>query len=530
MATTTTTTTSATPLSHSNPPPSLVIVVGTYDGVLAGWQQQQQHESVESDKMICKDDHHHDPMGSPLGLELSFATPVHQGSIRSLCLASSSSTTSSTTNTTTSTTCYPGTILSCGYDETLKTHDYRRHITCSGEITTPADFGTPTCASFAPPPSLSSSNQSTHCLVGFAHGKLVVYKKRDWSIQHVLTGHDGGIASLAVHPSGKLALTGGQSDGKLKLWDLVRGRLSYATKVVSGSGGGGSSSSTSSSRATSIDCLEFSLDGTMYGWCCGNHVTVRATDSGKDLLNVDLPSRANQITLLQGDQGVFVAVACNDGSLPVLAVHTIISSQDDDQPEERRAILAIEPVENNNNNAIAGEERFKCIQRLNGYRVVTANSAGVVSIMDLQGAVNMITTTDIRNEEADGDGNERSDSDNDQEGEELAVDIKESVRLGSGARITCLVAWYRDADLTLGVPNHDDDEEEEEEDEEMAVAVVDDDPSKRQASKETKGAKRKVGEIEMDSSTVKKARNLVRQANKLKKRKARKQKRKQAIE
>lgn len=160
--------------------PSLVIVAGTYDGVLAGWETQ---------------DH------GGHSLELTFATPIHQGSIRSLSLAAPSSPDK------------PGTILSCGYDEELKTHDWSKKLHSSGQVRTPADFGTPTCSAFAPP----TTAPSTHCLLGFSGGKIVVYKKRDWSIQHVLEGHNGGVASVAVHPTGRLALSGGKSDGKLKL-------------------------------------------------------------------------------------------------------------------------------------------------------------------------------------------------------------------------------------------------------------------------------------------------------------------------
>jgi protein MAK11 len=54
-------------------------------------------------------------------------------------------------------------------------------------------------------------------MLGFSGGKIVVYKKRDWSIQHVLEGHKGGVASVAVHPTGRIALTGGMIDGTLKL-------------------------------------------------------------------------------------------------------------------------------------------------------------------------------------------------------------------------------------------------------------------------------------------------------------------------
>ena len=322
----------------------------------------------------------------------------------------------------------------------------------------------------------------------------MIYKKRDWSIQHVLAGHDGGIASIAVHPTGKMAITGGHEDGKLKLWDLTRGRLAYVTKlppsVVNKQG---------KTRHDPVDSLEWSVDGSMYGWCCGNHITVKATDSGKDLLDTELPSRVNQIALMNGRQGVFVAAACNDGSLPVLAVQAI------DGEDERRAILAIEPADN----PVAGEERFKCIRMIDGYRVVTANSAGVVSIMNLEGAIRMIMTDE------DGEDNvvEESgdESSNDTQEEELAVDIVESVQLGSGARITSLSVWYN--------PVAADKREENDKTPTKEAEVVQD--TGKPQSKYYKGKKRNAV-VEMDSDTVEKARALVSQAEKIKKRRDRK--------
>jgi protein MAK11 len=432
-----------------------VIVAGTYDGVLAGWETQDR---------------------GGRSLELTFATPIHQGSIRSLSLAAPSSPDK------------PGTILSCGYDEELKTHDWSKKLHSSGQVRTPADFGTPTCSAFAPP----TTAPSTHCMLGFSGGKIVVYKKRDWSIQHVLEGHKGGVASVAVHPTGRIALTGGMIDGTLKLWDLTRGRIAYTTKLPS-----------VSKRNEPVDSLEWSADGTMYGWCSGNRVTVRATDSGKDLLDAEVPSRINELVLMEGGQGVFVAAACNDGSLPVLAVQALDGSQ-----QERRAILAIEPVDN----PVAGEERFKCIRKIEAYRVATCNSAGVVSVMNLEGAVRMILS-DSTDENSQG---VQSDDENDsEEDEELAVDIVESVRLGTGARITCLAVWYSNnsVEVTEDIEKPIATVEEEE-----SVSLVDD------ATTEAKGAKRKQDD-DMDTATVEKARSLVKQAKKIKKKSQRKKKR-----
>ncbi|KAL3918073.1 MAG: hypothetical protein SGILL_004412, partial [Bacillariaceae sp.] len=189
----------------------LVIAAGTYDGVLAGWEFQRSSTTTAAGN----DD-------KPKSLALTFATAVHDGSIRSLCIAGNAKATE------------PGPLLSSGYDESLKTHDWHKRLTSSGEIRTPSDFGTPVCSAFAPP-----TSHSTHCIGGFSDGKICIYKKRDWSDQHVLAGHDGGVGALAVHPTGKMALSGGVTDGKLKLWDLTKGRLAFVNKIAPASTRGG---------------------------------------------------------------------------------------------------------------------------------------------------------------------------------------------------------------------------------------------------------------------------------------------------
>ena len=216
--------------------------------------------------------------------------------------------------------------------------------------------------------------------------------------------------------------------------------------------------------------------------------------------------RSNQIALIEGPQGIFCVGAGNDGSLPVL----MVGGPDD---EERKGMLAIEPVDG----AVAREERFKCIQAIWDYHIVTANSAGVVSLMNLKGAVNMIVNGEDReniNDESASADTYQSNSD-DENQEEAAVEIVESVQLGSGARITCLTAWFTD-------------NAEQAETECIDTTPLDE---AEVVSKEKivhvdhREDKRKAHEIEMDSAAVEKARALVHQAKKIqKKKKAKKQK------
>ena len=440
----------------------LVIAAGTYDGVLAGWE----FTGETNDR----------------SLNLSFATAVHEGSVRSLCMAGNVDKNE------------PGSLLSCGYDETLKTHDWSKRQTSSGEVRTPAGFGTPICSAFAPP-----TGHSTHCVVGFSSdGKICIYKKRDWSVQHVLAGHDGGLGMLAVHPTGKLALSGGVTDGKLKLWDLTKGRLSFVNKINPVSTRGGRA------RYDPITSVIWSESGDFYAFSHGSHITVREVATGKALLDVEMPSRVNQVALMSGPEGVFVVAACNDGSLPVLAV-------EDNEEESRKAIMAIEPVESH----LAREERFKCIQSVRDYYVVTANSAGVISLMNLQGAINMMMS---ESENDDGDSSTENDKNREQESDEdedmeLAVDIVESVRLGTGARITCLAAWCKTKE------NQIDEAQQKEE--------IDRIKNKKEESLKPSTYKRKLeskADEYMDADTIQKARSLVKKAKKLKSKRERKKK------
>lgn len=537
-------------------PCNIIIVAGTYDGVLAAWEMKAKKKKK---------------------LALTLASPVHDGSVRSLSIAAAAAQTAPSSSKISKpkkeskrmkdsavVPIQPGVLLSCGYDEVLRTHDFSKRLTSSGEVRTPAEFGTPVCSCFAPPappPSLSGKNSissylpSTHCLVGFSGGKLVIYKKKDWVVQHVLAGHEGGVAAVAVHPSGKLALSGGTSDGKLKLWDLTRGRLAFVSKIHP--------AATSVQGRTHYDPVvsivwSYPNSGEVdnvdaYAVAYGSHVTVRAVDTGKDLLDVELPSRVNQICLVndpcRSDKiGLFVAAACNDGSLPVLAVQGSNNSTGSSAGKERPAIMAIEPVDG----PVAREERFKCITTLSGCHVVTANSAGVVSVMNLQGAIDMIRSNEDQTEDGNATSsssaadeerpvNPESDDEDDNDdaetsSDELAVDIIDSIQLGTGARITCLAAWCSHDAVVM--------EEEEEDDDdidgsEAAAENLDQSHEKAEQERdamEEKALKRKRGtdsgggparEITMDQETLDKARSLVAKAKKLQKRRERKKQKKQ---
>ena len=73
----------------------------------------------------------------------------------------------------------------------------------------------------------------SHLLSASEDGTLCLFHARDWTVLRSLKGHKGRVNSVAIHPSGKVALSVGQ-DKTLRMWDLMRGKGSASTKLGKG--------------------------------------------------------------------------------------------------------------------------------------------------------------------------------------------------------------------------------------------------------------------------------------------------------
>ena len=451
-------------------PSALTIVAGTYDGVLIGWNNEKERNE----------------------LNMAFAMPAHEGSVRSLSIIPQNNQNSHRSS---------GIMVSGGFDESLKVYNLKTKKEV-GETKTPQDLGTPVCSEFAPP------SDGTHMLVGLSSGRIAMYKRSDWSVVHVLGGHEGGVACVSCHPSGKLALSGGIKDGTMRLWDLTKGRLAFVHKLNLAT----ADRSGSNKPLPRVNSICWSADGTKYAFCFDKRVTARDSISGKDLVDIELPARPNQICFL-GDDDDCLACACNDGSLPVLGV----GESSEVEKGMIRAVMAIEGV----GRVVVGDDRFKCIQRIQSntskYLVATANSGGTVSVIDLIGAVRALAAGDDVDDASIDHNDEKSEaSSNDESGdmEELAEFIS-SVRVGTGARITLLSVWSAD---------DNDIEKENESTESMTNVKLEQDKSKNTDNDRKRKIDESIETFKLDPETVARARSLVDQAKKIQKKKRKKSK------
>ncbi|KAG8739793.1 hypothetical protein FRC10_005176 [Ceratobasidium sp. 414] len=180
----------ASPPTASAPPPSTFkIIVGTYEKLLYGLEGR-----LELKKDL--------PEEISVHLTPIFIFPAHVACVRAVAASPQG-----------------GKWLATGStDEIIKVWDLRRRKEIGRLV---QHQGSITHLSF---PSRS------HLLSASEDGTLGLFSSRDWVLLRTLKGHKGKVNDVAVHPSGKLALSVGK-DRTLRMWDMMRGKGAASTKL-----------------------------------------------------------------------------------------------------------------------------------------------------------------------------------------------------------------------------------------------------------------------------------------------------------
>ncbi|KAJ2682612.1 Protein mak11, partial [Coemansia spiralis] len=70
----------------------------------------------------------------------------------------------------------------------------------------------------------------THLLTASEDGAICVFRTKDWEPLKVLRGHRSPVSSIAIHPTGKLALSVSR-DRTIVIWNLLTGQRASRTKT-----------------------------------------------------------------------------------------------------------------------------------------------------------------------------------------------------------------------------------------------------------------------------------------------------------
>ncbi|KAF9454373.1 WD40 repeat-like protein [Macrolepiota fuliginosa MF-IS2] len=140
----------------------------------------------------------------------------------------------------------------------------------------------------------------SHLLSASEDGTLCLFRARDWAVLRALKGHKGRVNSMAVHPSGKVALSVGK-DKALRMWDLMRGKGVASTKL--GKEG---------------EIVRWSVDGKYFVVQSGSTIDLYNTDMTL-LHTIQHPSRLHDVKFCQrvSGEGEVLLVGAEDKKLSI---------------------------------------------------------------------------------------------------------------------------------------------------------------------------------------------------------------------
>mmetsp|Transcript_13361 Transcript_13361/g.26162 ORF Transcript_13361/g.26162 Transcript_13361/m.26162 type:complete len:363 (+) Transcript_13361:25-1113(+) len=230
------------------------VVVGSYEQTVSGFSLQDAKEG-ETPKE-----------GKEVAMKAIFKTDAHMGAVA--CISCSAS----------------GRLVATGSsDETIRLFDVvqlRDYSALYGHE------GAVSCVEFY---------KDSHMLSGAGDGRIIVWETSKWSKLATLAAHKGGVSSISIHPSGRVALSVGK-DGYLKLWNLMTCTMAHRIKVR---------------EAASI--IEWSPDGSRYAVVFGT--LCRSYDMNGDLLaELKLSSKILSMRFLSSTT---LAFGCDNGVVTI---------------------------------------------------------------------------------------------------------------------------------------------------------------------------------------------------------------------
>ncbi|XP_067679198.1 p21-activated protein kinase-interacting protein 1-like [Haliotis asinina] len=229
----------------------LEVVVGTYEELILGYRL-----SLEPDNHVFSQ---------------SFTNHSHSGSIKALAMSTK------------------GILASGGTDETVRVFNLRKGTEIGSLV---HHSGTITWLDFY---------NNSHLFSTSEDHKVCVWKTFSWECLRTFKGHKDAVNCVAVHPSGKLALTVGK-DRALHTWNLVRGRSAYITNIKQ-----------------AADIVLWSPDGTRFLIVFSNRIDIYKTQTSSVYHSISVDRRVNAVVFLRsnviaygGEGGDIVIYNVND--------------------------------------------------------------------------------------------------------------------------------------------------------------------------------------------------------------------------
>lgn len=153
-------------------------------------------------------------------------------------------------------------------------------------------------------------------LSGSEDGKIIIWRTKDWEIFGELKGHKGRINDLAIHPSGKVAVSV-SNDKTIRLWNLMSAKKASALKLKG-----------RDTLGQHAEFVEWSQSGEHFFVGLSTKLLVYETRSAEIIKIINLTSPIMKLgkVVLGGIE--YVIIAFGDGSIRFFALSDILKSEE----------------------------------------------------------------------------------------------------------------------------------------------------------------------------------------------------------
>lgn len=190
---------------------------------------------------------------------------------------------------------------------------------------------------------LQFTKGASHLITGGADGILAIVRTGSWQLEKIWDkAHKGGaIIDIAIHSSGKLALTLG-GDCTLRTWNLIKGRQAFAVNL-----------NTKSSDPKSLQQIKWAPDGVLFALIGGKYSEIWSIETGGIFKSI---SHEERVTCCAWMSPTSLVIGYETGQIGIIDIKT----------------AAIKLKKGHNS-------RIKSVDTCRGY-LITASSSGEVKI------------------------------------------------------------------------------------------------------------------------------------------------------
>lgn len=155
-------------------------------------------------------------------------------------------------------------------------------------------------------------------LLGSEDGKIIIWRTKDWQMFGTLKGHQGKVNDLAIHPSGRVAISV-STDKTIRLWNLMTAKKAAVMKIKG-----------KDHLGQSGEFVRWSADGKNFVVGLMNRIFVYFLGDEAELTNkMVLKSTLMCMEIIQVEDIEYLVTGHNNGTLEFRVLSTVKEGKDE---------------------------------------------------------------------------------------------------------------------------------------------------------------------------------------------------------